>query len=158
MLEPLSRDVLIELYTERPTSADRRRELAALRRAFPAILTLLVDTDDIWNWQQMASADILVLSLSTYAVVPSLLNPNALVIAPNPVGLDGKPKSFLHMRHWHHTVDHKGALPPEVLQQLQLRFGGLPNDNSNTATQPATTGTLAADGDPSSDDQMVQPT
>jgi hypothetical protein len=114
--------VVIECYTERPTSPTSRKELASLRSTFPSI-SLLIDTDDLWNWQQMATADILVLSLSTYSVVPSLLNPNALIIGPKPTGLDGSPMSVLRMRHWHSTLDHNGTLPATVLQQVRQRFG-----------------------------------
>ena len=118
----MGHDVVTELYTERPATRGSRRELAALRRRFPAIV-LLAGTDDMWNYQQMATADIMVLSLSMYSVVPALLNPNALVIGPKPQALDGKPISVMRMPTWFNASDHNGTLPAEVMQQVQERFG-----------------------------------
>lgn len=110
------------MYTERPTTRRSKRELKALRKRFPGI-SLLVGTDDLWNWQQIATADIIVLSLSMYSVVPALLNPNALVIGPKPEALDGKPMAVMRMSHWLNALNHNGTLGADVMQELQVRFG-----------------------------------
>jgi hypothetical protein len=96
-----------------------------------------VGSDDLWTWQQMATADVLITSLSTYGTMPALLNPSALIIAPPPTGLDGTPLSMLRMRHWFTTLDHNGTLPGEVLLQVQHRFG--PQAPTQQAKPQATT-------------------
>jgi hypothetical protein len=107
----------------------------------------MLDSDDLWNWQTMARADVLVLSLSTYALLPALLNPRALVISPQPVGLDGSAMSVLRMRHWLSTADHSGALQPAVLQQVRQRFGTQHRrPHKPKQQQKAAVGVKAADG------------
>jgi hypothetical protein len=113
------------VFTERPRSAHARKELRALRASTPG-LVLHVGTDDVWNWHQMAAADVLVLSLSMYGAVPSLLNPSALVISPAapPAALDGKRMSVLRMPHWFSAVDRSGTLPAAALAAVRARWGG----------------------------------
>lgn len=134
-LEAAGAGYTVEWFTEPPTSPEEAADLARLRRSVPAI-TLLTDSDVLWNWGQLATADVLVMSKSAYSLVPALLNTQGLVLRP--------PLSTPCTRHdgctpsgWHLAADTSGTLAPLTLTELRRRLQGRAR-NSGSAELPAT--------------------
>ncbi|KAF8062660.1 HET-E1 [Scenedesmus sp. PABB004] len=131
----------VEVYTEAPGSAEGAAELAALGAALAAPV-VLPSADLAWSWQQMATADVLVMSNSAFSLSAALLNPNAFhVYFPN-----AEPQQFrIPLRTWARARDAGGALPAPALDELRRRLRGLrPPGGAGAMGQPHLDEVLAA--------------
>lgn len=121
VLEPMGCDYSVEVYIESPSTPESVAELSLLRSSIPNAV-LLVDTDMLWSWQMMATADIVVMSNSMFSLSAALMNPNALTIhVPynhyvNRVGM-------FKMRHWFSPLNENGTLPSQAIDELRKRTG-----------------------------------
>ncbi|KAF8064528.1 katG [Scenedesmus sp. PABB004] len=116
-LERLGVEYTVEWFTEPGRSAEEEADLARIAAAVPHA-SLQLGADSLWNWQQMATADVLVMSKSAYSLVPALANPDALIIRPPPAAPCGR----CYPSHWVIAADDAGALPPGALGALERRF------------------------------------
>ncbi|KAF8073262.1 ABCG35 [Scenedesmus sp. PABB004] len=121
VLEPLGCDYAMEVYIESPRTPEGVEEIRVLRQLIPNSV-MLIDTDMLWSWQMMATADVVVMSNSMFSMSAALLNPNAIGIhVPykhyiNRVGM-------FRLRHWHTPVNDNGTLPVAAINELQSRAG-----------------------------------
>jgi hypothetical protein len=119
VLDEAGCDYSVEVYTEAPSSEAGRAELEQLRAGIPHAV-LQVSKDMVWSWQQMATADVLVMSNSAFSISAALLNPNAFnVFFPNAQ----QHQSRVEMKHWHTPLDRNGTLSMGARQALKLRVG-----------------------------------
>ncbi|WIA19534.1 hypothetical protein OEZ85_004143 [Tetradesmus obliquus] len=119
VLDEAGCDFSVEVYTEAPSSAAGRAELEQLRQAIPHAV-MQVSKDMVWSWQQMATADVLVMSNSAFSISAALLNPNAFNVFFPGAQLH---QSRVEMSHWHTPLDRNGTLPSAALQALKRRVG-----------------------------------
>ncbi|KAF8058936.1 CPK9 [Scenedesmus sp. PABB004] len=120
-LEGLGQDYSVEWFTEPATSVREHEELALIRREVPN-LTLLFDSDLLWTWHQMWTADIFIMSKSGYSFVPAVVNANALIIHAPASGIK-KCKIACSPSHWFDAENEAGDLGEELVNELQRRAG-----------------------------------
>lgn len=123
VLEEGGCDFSVEIYSETPTSPAGQAELDQLAASIPNAV-LQINTDMIWSWQMMASADVLVMSNSAFSISAALLNPNAFNVFFPGAQVH---QSRIEMRHWHTPLDTNGTLPALSLDTLRRRIGVLPS-------------------------------
>ncbi|KAF6254646.1 hypothetical protein COO60DRAFT_295910 [Scenedesmus sp. NREL 46B-D3] len=99
-------DYSVEVYCEAPSSEAGRAELQQLQQAIPHAV-LQVSQDMVWSWQQMATADVLVMSNSAFSISAALLNPNAFNVFFPGAQVH---QSRVELRHWHTPLDRNGTL------------------------------------------------
>ena len=83
ILDSFNHDYTVEWFTETSGTQEGEAELIQIRQEVPN-LSLRLDTDLLWNWHQMAAADVLVMSLSGYTDVPEIVNKDGILIRPIP--------------------------------------------------------------------------
>lgn len=105
-------DFSVEWFTEPAGSLQEAEELARVRSEVPN-LTLLTDSDLLWTWHQMWSADIFIMSKSGYSFVPAVINARGLIVHAPPLGIR-KCKIACSPSHWHEPLDQMGALGPNL--------------------------------------------
>lgn len=120
-LEQAGCDYSVEVFIEAPSNAEGEAELALLRSSIPNAL-LLVDTDMLWTWQMMATADILVMSNSMFSLSAALMNPNALTIHV-PYSHYSQRVGMFKMGHWLAPLDENGTLPGTAADAIRQRTG-----------------------------------
>jgi hypothetical protein len=119
VLDEAGCDYAVEIYTEAPSSAAGKAELEQLRAAIPHVV-MQVSKDMVWSWQQMATADVLVMSNSAFSISAALLNPNAFNVFFPGAQVH---QSRVEMKHWHTPLDRNGTLSMGALQELKRRVG-----------------------------------
>ncbi|WIA28209.1 hypothetical protein OEZ86_010770 [Tetradesmus obliquus] len=116
----LGLDYTVEWFTEAGSTAADHEDLLRVRREIPN-LTVLLNSDILWNWHQMASADVFVMSKSAYSMVPAVVNPNALIIRAPPATIC---KVSCQPSSWLLTEDFEGNLSQEALYYVRRRLSG----------------------------------
>lgn len=120
VLTRLGLDYTVEWFTELGTTAADHEDLQRIRRDVPN-LAVQINTDLLWNWHQMATADVFVMSKSAYSMVPAVVNPNAVIIrapAAMPCAKQCTPS------HWLITEDFEGSLSQEALYYVRRQLSG----------------------------------
>lgn len=117
-------DYSFEVYIEAPLNAEAIAEIKLLRHSIPNAV-VMVDTDLLWTWQMMASADVLVLSSSMFSASAALLNPDGVVVQVPEERYSHRAGEFM-MGHWLKTASDLGDMTSDMLQRLQARLGVLP--------------------------------
>jgi hypothetical protein len=120
-LEQVGCDYAVEVFIESPSNQEGEDELALLRASLPHSV-VLVDTDMLWTWQMMATADVLVMSNSMFSLSAALLNPNALTIHV-PYKHYSQRVGMFKMRHWVSPLDENGTLPGTAADAIRQRTG-----------------------------------
>jgi hypothetical protein len=120
-LEQVGCDYSVEVFIESPVNQEGEEELALLRASLPHAV-VLVDTDMLWTWQMMATADVLVMSNSMFSLSAALLNPNALTIHV-PYKHYSQRVGMFKMRHWVLPLDENGTLPDAAADAIRQRTG-----------------------------------
>jgi hypothetical protein len=113
-------DYTVEWFTEAGSTAAEHEDLQRVRREIPN-LSVLLSTDILWNWHQMASADVFVMSKSAYSMVPAVVNPNALIIRAPPATVC---KVSCQPSSWLLTEDFEGNLSKEALYFVKRKLSG----------------------------------
>ncbi|KAF6255837.1 hypothetical protein COO60DRAFT_167155 [Scenedesmus sp. NREL 46B-D3] len=121
-LEQAGCNYSVEVFIEAPANQEGAEELQLLRTAIPNAV-LLVDTDMLWTWQMMATADVLVMSNSMFSLSAALLNPNALTIHV-PYNHYSQRVGMFKMKHWVSPLDENGTLPDAAGDAIRQRTGG----------------------------------
>jgi hypothetical protein len=121
VLQQLKVDYTVEWFTENSTNAKEHADMQRVRQEIPN-LTLLFDSDLLWTWQQMWSADVFVMSKSGYSFVPAVVNTKGIVIHAPAMGIR-KCKIACSPSHWFEPVDGSGALPEGVVSAVQQKVG-----------------------------------
>jgi hypothetical protein len=111
----------VEVFIEAPSNQEGQQELDLLRASIPNAV-LLVDTDMLWTWQMMATADILVMSNSMFSLSAALMNPNALTMHV-PYNHYSQRVGMFKMKHWIAPLDENGTLPDAAADAIRQRTG-----------------------------------
>lgn len=129
VLDAAHLDYTVEWYTEASATPDQHEDVATVRKTIPN-LTMIFDSDIIWTWENMASADVLVMSLSAFSIVPAIVNSKGLIIRapPSPIPCAANTASSQWLE-----PQHDGSLTPDIIAQLSSRL-----------PRATTTGELAA--------------
>jgi hypothetical protein len=122
VLQQLNVDYTVEWFTENSTNAKEHEDMQRVRQEIPN-LTLMLDSDLLWTWQQMWSADAFVMSKSGYSFVPAVVNTKGIVIHAPALGIK-KCKIACSPSHWFEPVDGAGALPEGVGSALRQKVSG----------------------------------
>lgn len=132
MLDTLHRDYTVEWFTEHSTTPEGREDMARVRREVPN-LSVHLDTDLLWNWHQMASADVFIMSLSAYSYVPAVVNAKGLIIQPKALQRCRQGPGGCHPRNWLEPADEKGALGKKIAAEVHRRWSDRISASSTTA-------------------------
>lgn len=122
ILDSLHHDYTVEWFTEPSTTPEGREDMARVRREVPN-LAVHLDTDLLWNWHQMASADIFIMSLSAYSYVPAVVNAQGLVIRATPSKRCRGGPGGCHPSNWLEPADNVGVLSDEIIEEVHRRWG-----------------------------------
>lgn len=134
MLEPLGCEVAIEVYIEAPRTPEGVAEIKLLQEQIPHAV-MLVDTEMLWTWQQMATADVVVMSNSMFSMSAALMNPQAVCIHV-PYRHYSTRVGMFRLAHWYTPLDENGTLPSALADDLERRVGlGSNNDKPTAASR-----------------------
>ncbi|WIA19513.1 hypothetical protein OEZ85_004124 [Tetradesmus obliquus] len=122
VLQQLQVDFTVEWFTEPSTNEKEHEDMQRVRQEIPN-LTLLFDSDLLWTWQQMWSADAFIMSKSGYSFVPAVVNTKGIVIHAPALGIR-KCKIACSPSHWFEPADESGALPEELVAAVRQKVGG----------------------------------
>lgn len=118
-LDALQQDSSVEWFTEPPNTPREHEDLARVRREVPN-LTLMTDSDLLWTWHQMWTADIFVMSKSGYSFVPAVVNTRGMIIHAPAAGIR-KCKIACAPSHWLEAADESGSLSPDIKAEIRGR-------------------------------------
>lgn len=92
-------------------------DLRQIRSDVPNV-SVFLDSDLLWNWHQMADADVFVMSVSGYSFVPAVVNAQGLLIHAR-----RKPRQWYHPSNWLEPADDNGTLSEPIVREIHRRWG-----------------------------------
>lgn len=160
-LEMLQQDSSVEWFTEPPNTPREHEDLERVRREVPN-LTLMTDSDLIWTWHQMWTADIFIMSKSGYSFVPAVVNTGGMIIHAPAAGIR-KCKIACAPSHWFEAGDEYGALSHDIKAEIRARMATGAASGAAAGSSPAFTGSAGmlpvpvAAGSTVSSSSLLQP-
>lgn len=121
VLDSMNQDYSVEWFTEPSSNPKEHEDMMMVRREVPN-LTLLFDSDLLWTWHQMWTADIFIMSKSGYSFVPAIVNSDAIIIHAPASGIK-KCKIACSPSHWFDAQDEAGNITDEIVNEVKRRAG-----------------------------------